>query len=246
MLHQPISLACPCRRSSSRLLKMPRALNTDRSAPQESLYSPKNGAGQGCSQVCRIVHMLAVTAALTVHITSTSIVLLSLLLTMLGNHCWLAGEWLQLEVSTMLEAASPQRNATVCECDSEELGRASTHTHVDIVAHMQTCSTSAYAVLTHLHGNEGLGSAALSCTSGCVCEPAVMRAWEPPIPYTVFLNYPLTNVGGAAEGCGRDCSSNALRSLASTAVWRCAHVWSEGWSTCLTTCLTTLFLHWCR
>jgi hypothetical protein len=72
------------------------------------------------------------------------------------------GEWLQLEVSTMLEAASPQRNATV--------------------------------LLTHLHGNEGLGSAALSCTSGCVCEPAVLRAWEPPIPYTVFLNYPLHNV----------------------------------------------------
>ncbi|PRW61062.1 hypothetical protein C2E21_0336 [Chlorella sorokiniana] len=45
------------------------------------------------------------------------------------------GEWLQLEVSTMLEAASPQRNATV-----------------------------------------------------------FLRAWEPPIPYTVFLNYPLHNV----------------------------------------------------
>ena len=53
-------------------------------------------------------------------------------------------------------------------------------------------------MLTHLHGLDGLGSAALSCISGCACEPAVMRTWEPPIPYTVFLNYPLLNVGSAA------------------------------------------------
>lgn len=105
----------------------------------------------------------------------------------------------------MLDTASPQRNATVCECRiAKRVGWDFSHTHTcQLIRRIKfAASASSIAVLTHLHGNEGLGSAAVSCTSGCVCAPAVMRAWEPPIPYTVFLNYPLQNVGGSGWGAG--------------------------------------------